>query len=250
MAGRLDGKVALISGGARGQGAAEGKLFTREGAKVVLGDVLDADGQQTAREIQAAGGSAVYVHLDVTQETDWQNAVGVAVRNFGRLNILVNNAGILRMEGIEDTTLEIWNRVIAVNQTGVFLGMRHAIPAIRQAGGGSIINISSIAGLIGVGGAAAYQATKGAVRILTKSAAVQYAKENIRINSIHPGVITTLMVTRGIDPEARKLFEQATPLGREGSAEEIANGALFLASDESSYMTGAELVLDGGYTAQ
>ncbi len=250
MAGRLDGKVALISGGARGQGAAEGKLFAREGAKVVLGDVLDTDGQQTAREIQAAGGAAVYVHLDVTQEADWQNAVGAAVRNFARLNILVNNAGILRMEGIEDTTLEIWNRVIAVNQTGVFLGMRHAIPAIRQAGGGSIINISSIAGLIGVGGAAAYQATKGAVRILTKSAAVQYAKENIRVNSIHPGVITTLMVTQGIDLEARKLFEQATPLGREGSAEEIANGVLFLASDESSYMTGAELVLDGGYTAQ
>ena len=250
MAGRLDGKVALISGGARGQGAAEGKLFAREGAKVVLGDVLDADGQQTAREIQGAGGSAVYVHLDVTQEADWQNAVGATVRNFGKLNILVNNAGILRMEGIEDTTLEIWNRVIAVNQTGVFLGMRHAIPAIRQAGGGSIINISSIAGLIGVGGAAAYQATKGAVRILTKSAAVQYAKENIRVNSIHPGVITTLMVIQGIDPEARKLFEQATPLGREGSAEEIANGVLFLASDESSYMTGAELVLDGGYTAQ
>jgi NAD(P)-dependent dehydrogenase (short-subunit alcohol dehydrogenase family) len=154
------------------------------------------------------------------------------------------------MEGIEDTTLEMWNQVIAVNQTGVFLGMKHAIPALRQAGGGSIINISSIAGLIGVGAAAAYQATKGAVRILTKSAAVQYAKENIRINSIHPGLITTLMVTQGIDLEARKLFEQATPLGREGSAEEIANGVLFLASDESSYMTGAELVLDGGYTAQ
>ncbi|HEV8718335.1 MAG TPA: glucose 1-dehydrogenase [Candidatus Binatia bacterium] len=250
MAGRLAGKVALISGGARGQGAAEGKLFAREGAKVVLGDVLDAEGLQTAREIEAAGGSAVYIHLDVTQEVEWKNAVGVAVRNFGKLNILVNNAGILRMEGIEDTTLEIWNRVIAVNQTGVFLGMKHAIPVLRQAGGGSIINISSIAGLIGVGAAAAYQATKGAVRILTKSAAVQYAKENIRVNSIHPGVITTLMVTQGIDPEARKLFEQATPLGREGSAEEIATGVLFLASDESSYMTGAELVLDGGYTAQ
>ena len=250
MAGRLDGKVALISGGARGQGASEGKLFAREGAKVVLGDVLDTEGLQTVREIEAAGGSAVYIHLDVTQETDWKNAVGVAVRNFGKLNILVNNAGILRMEGIEDTTLEMWNRVIAVNQTGVFLGMKHALPALRQAGGGSIINISSIAGLIGVGAAAAYQATKGAVRILTKSAAVQYAKENIRINSIHPGLITTLMVTQGIDLEARKLFEQATPLGREGSAEEIANGVLFLASDESSYMTGAELVLDGGYTAQ
>lgn len=250
MAGRLDGKVALISGGARGQGAVEGKLFTREGAKVVLGDVLDEEGQKTAADIQAAGGDAIYVHLDVTQEADWQRAVDTTVQRFGKLNILVNNAGILRMEGIEDTTLEVWNRVIAVNQTGVFLGMKYAIPALRRAGGGSIINISSIAGLIGVGAASAYQATKGAVRILTKSAAVQYAKENIRINSIHPGVITTLMVTQGIDAEARKLFEQATPLGREGTAEEIANGALFLASDESSYMTGAELVLDGGYTAQ
>jgi NAD(P)-dependent dehydrogenase (short-subunit alcohol dehydrogenase family) len=250
MAGRLDGKVALISGGARGQGAAEGKLFAREGAKVVLGDVLDAEGQQTAREIQAAGGAALYVHLDVTQEADWQGAVDTAVRNFGKLNILVNNAGILRMEGIEDTTLEIWNRVVAVNQTGVFLGMKHAIPAMRQASGGSIINISSVAGLVGGGGAAAYTATKGAVRILTKTAAISYAKENIRANSIHPGIITTLMVTEGIDPEARKLFEQVTPLGRAGTVDEIANGALFLASDESSYMTGAELVIDGGFTAQ
>ncbi len=250
MAGRLDGKVALISGGARGQGATEGKLFAREGAKVVLGDVLDTEGEKTANEIRATGGAALYIPLDVTKEKDWQRAVETAVQNFGTLNILVNNAGILRMEGIEDTTLEIWDQVIAVNQTGVFLGMKHAIPAMRKAGGGSIINISSIAGLIGVGAASAYQATKGAVRILTKSAAVQYAKEKIRVNSIHPGVITTLMVTQGIDPEARKLFEQATPLGREGTAEEIANGALFLASDESSYMTGAELILDGGYTAQ
>ena len=250
MAGRLDGKVALISGGARGQGAAEGKLFAREGAKVVLGDVLDADGQQTAREIQGAGGSAVYVHLDVTQEADWQNAVGATVRNFGKLNILVNNAGIFRMEGLEETTMEIWNRMFAVNQTGVFLGMKYAVPEMRKAGGGSIINISSVAGLVGAGAATAYQASKGAVRILTKSVAIQYAKEKIRVNSIHPGVITTLMVTQGIALETRKLFEQMTPLGREGTAEEMANGALFLASDESSYMTGAELVLDGGFTAQ
>lgn len=250
MAGRLDGKVALISGGARGQGATEGKLFAREGAKIVLGDVLDEEGQKTAKEIQAAGGAATYVHLDVTREEEWQKAVDTAVRQFGKLNILINNAGILRMEGFEDTTLEIWNRVIAVNQTGVFLGIKHVVPAMRKTGGGSIINISSIAGLIGVGAAAAYQASKGAVRILSKSAAVQYAKEGIRVNSIHPGVITTKMVIEGIDPESRKLFAQATPLGREGTADEIANGALFLASDESSYMTGAELVLDGGYTAQ
>jgi len=247
MAGRLDGKVVLISGGARGQGEAEGRLFAREGAKVVLGDVLDRDGERVAREI---GSSAIYVHLDVTQPADWQRAVDTAVRSFGKLTTLINNAGILRMEGIEDTTLEIWNQVLAVNQTGTFLGLKHAIPEIRKAGGGSIINISSIAGLIGVGAASAYQSTKGAVRILTKSAAVQYAKEKIRVNSIHPGVITTKMVIEGIDLEARRMFELATPLGREGTADEMAYGALFLASDESSYMTGAELVLDGGYSAQ
>lgn len=250
MPGRLDGKVAVISGGARGQGAAEGKLFAREGAKVVLGDVIDAEGQQTAQEIEAAGGTAVYLHLDVTQEADWQQAIDTTVQRFGKLDILVNNAGILRVEGLEDTTLEIWNQVFAVNQTGVFLGMKFAVPAMRAAGGGSIINISSVAGLVGGGGATAYQASKGAVRILTKSVATEYAKENIRCNSIHPGLITTLMVTEGIDPEGQQMIERMTPLGRAGSADEIANGALFLASDESSYMTGAELVLDGGMTAQ
>lgn len=247
MAGRMDGKVVLISGGARGMGAVEGKLFAREGAKVMLADVLDAEGEKTAKEIGAA---AAYVHLDVTREDEWEKAVAQTVAKFGKLTTLVNNAGIFRMEGLEQTTLEMWNKVIAVNQTGVFLGMKAAVPAIRKAGGGSIVNISSIAGLIGVGAATAYQATKGAVRILTKTVAIQYAKDGIRVNSIHPGVITTKMVTEGIDPESRALFEQATPIGREGTAEEIANGALFLASDDSSYMTGAELVLDGGYTAQ
>lgn len=247
MSGRLNGKVALITGGARGQGAAEGRLFAREGAKVVLADLLDAEGEKVAKEI---GRDAVYLRLDVTREDDWARAVEKTVATFGKLTTLVNNAGILRMEGLEATTLQIWNQVIAVNQTGVFLGMKAAVPAMKKAGGGSIVNISSIAGLIGVGAATAYQATKGAVRILTKTVAVQYAKDGIRVNSIHPGVITTKMVTEGIDPESRALFSQATPLGREGTAEEMAQGALFLASDESSYMTGAELVLDGGYTAQ
>jgi len=247
MAGRLDGKVVLISGGARGMGAVEGKLFAGEGAKVMLADVLDAEGEKTAKEIGAA---AAYVHLDVTREEEWEKAVAATVAKFGKLTTLVNNAGIFRMEPLEETTLEMWNKEIAVNQTGVFLGMKAAVPAIKKAGGGSIVNISSIAGLIGVGAATAYQATKGAVRILTKTVAIQYAKDGIRVNSVHPGVITTKMVTEGIDPESRALFAQATPLGREGSAEEIARGALFLVSDDSSYMTGAELVLDGGYTAQ
>jgi len=153
--GRLDGKVVLISGAARGQGAAESTLFAQEGAKVVLGDVLDAEGEQTAKAIEAAGGQARYVHLDVTKEADWQQAVDLAVQTFGQLNGLINNAGILRNEGVEKTTLEVWDTVIAVNQTGTFLGMKHAIPAIRQAGGGSIINISSVAGLVGTGAAIA-----------------------------------------------------------------------------------------------
>ncbi len=250
MPGRLADKVALISGGARGQGATEARVFAREGAKVMIGDVLEAEAEQTAAEIEAAGGAALHVRLDVTKEADWREAVGATVKGFGKLNVLVNNAGILRMEGLEETTLEIWDDVIAVNQTGVFLGMKHAIPAMRDAGGGSIINISSTSGLIGSPGASAYHASKGAVRFLTKGAAIQYARENIRVNSVHPGVITTKMVTENIARETRELFEQATPLGREGTVEEVANGALYLASDESSYMTGAELILDGGYTAQ
>ena len=250
MAGRLEGKVVFISGGARGQGAAEGQLFAREGAKVVLGDVLDDDGNHTVASITAAGGAAMYVHLDVTREADWKKAIVATQDEFGQLNVLVNNAGILRNEGVEKTTLDVWNLVIAVNQTGTFLGMKAALPGLRQAGGGSIINISSVAGLVGTGAAAAYQATKGAVRLLTKTAAVEYARDNIRINSIHPGVIATAMVAESFSPRARQRYEKTIPLGREGTAEEIAQGALFLASDESSYMTGAELVLDGGYTAQ
>ena len=250
MAGRLDGKVALISGGARGQGAAEGKLFASEGAKVVLGDVLDDEGQKIASAIESAGGSAIYLHLDVTKEADWQNAVDTTVSTFGKLDILVNNAGILHMAGLEETSLAVWDTVTEVNQKGVLLGMKLSVPAMRNSGGGSIINISSIGGLVGAGAATAYQASKGAVRLMTKSVAIQYAKDGIRANSVHPGIITTPMVTEGFDPETRELFAQATPLGREGASEEIANGALFLASNESSYMTGAELVLDGGYTAQ
>jgi cyclopentanol dehydrogenase len=250
MPGRLAGKVAIISGSARGQGATEGKLFAQEGAKVVLGDVIDTEGQRIAQEIEAAGGTAVYLHLDVSQEADWQQAIGTTLQQFGKLDILVNNAGILRIEGLEATTMEIWEQVFAVNQTGVFLGMKFAVPAMRAAGGGSIVNISSVAGLVGGGGATAYQASKGAVRIMTKSVATEYARDKIRVNSIHPGLITTQMVTEGVDPEGLKMLEQMTPLGRPGTTDEIANGALFLASDESSYMTGAELVLDGGMTAQ
>ena len=246
MAGRLDGKVALISGAARGQGEAEARLFFAEGAKVVLGDILVEEQQKV---VDSLGGQATGVKLDVTQEADWQQAVDTAVQNYGKLDILVNNAGIFPTEGLEETDLALWNRVIAINQTGVFLGMKYAVPAMRQAGGGSIINISSVAGLIGSGMATAYHGTKGAVRLLTKTAAIEYAKHQIRVNSVHPGGVDTVMLDV-LNPEARQATAHAHPLGRLATAEDIGYGVLYLASDESSFVTGTELVIDGGYTAQ
>ena len=250
--GRLDGKVALISGGARGQGAAEAKLCAREGAKVVLGDVLDEQGKQVEAEIRASGGAAIYVHLDVTREADWRETVETAVHSYGKLDVLVNNAGIVIRKGIEDTSEEDWDRIMAVNAKGVFLGTKHAIPAMRRAGGGSIVNISSTAGLVGsLYGSAAYTASKGAVRLFTKVTAIQHAQDNIRCNSVHPGPIETPMLQESLaDPTRREDFLQRTPLGRIGTPEDIAYGVLYLVSDESSFVTGSELVIDGGRTAQ
>ena len=248
---RLENKVALISGGARGMGAVEAKMFVQEGAKVVIGDVLDEDGKQTEAEINEAGGECVFVHLDVTDETAWQDAVAAAVDRFGKLDILVNNAGIARINNVEDTTSDEWDLVMDINAKGVFLGTKAAIPEIRKAGGGSIVNISSIAGLTG-GRTSSYAASKGAVRLLTKSSAIQYAGEGIRCNSVHPGVIETPMTTPVMlnTQEGRDLNASRHPLGRVGQPEDIAYGVLFLASDESSFMTGSELVIDGGLTAQ
>ncbi len=246
--GRLDGKVALISGGARGQGAVEAALFAQEGAKVLFGDVLDAAGKRVETEIRQAGGEATYLHLDVTREADWQEAVERAVSTYGKLDILVNNAGILRRESIEETSKELWDTVLAVNATGVFLGTKHAIPAMRQAGGGSIVNISSVSGMVALG-APAYNASKGAVRVFTKVTASHHAKDNIRCNSIHPGPIDTPM-TQTSDAARREKIIADVPLGRYGTSEDIAYGVLYLASDEAAFMTGAELVIDGGYTAQ
>tara|TARA_B100001013_G_scaffold323246_1_gene234128 strand:+ start:59 stop:811 length:753 start_codon:yes stop_codon:yes gene_type:complete len=249
---RLEGKVALISGGARGQGAVEAKLFAREGAKVVFGDILDESGKQVEAEIHEAGGEAAYVHLDVTREDDWRTAVNTAIDRYGKLDILVNNAGILIRKGIEDTTEEDWDRIMGVNAKGAFLGTKHSIPAMRQAGGGSIVNISSTAGLVASpSGSASYTASKGAVRLLTKSTAIQYAKEGIRCNSIHPGPIDTDMIQETLTDSA-KLEErmQRLPMGRVGTADEIAYGVLYLASEEASFVTGSELVIDGGTTAQ
>ena len=247
---RLEGKVALISGGARGMGAAEARLFAEEGAKVVLGDVLEEEGQQVAAEIAESGGEAVFVHLDVTSESDWQNAVNTAVERFGKLDILVNNAGIFSRAFIHEQSEEDWDRVMDINGKGVFLGTKAVIPAMREAGGGSIVNISSVAGLIGSMASTAYNASKGAVRLLTKSTALQYAQEGIRCNSVHPGPIETPMLDLVYpNPETRAQRQDEIPMGRLGRMEDVAKGVLFLASDEASYMTGSELVIDGGYTA-
>ena len=248
--GRLDGKVAIISGGARGQGEVEAKLFVQEGAKVVFGDILHEEGKQVEAAIRQVGGAATYVHLDVTQEADWQQAVAAAVSTYGKLDILVNNAGILRRDSIEETTKELWDTILAVNATGVFLGTKYAIPAMRKAGGGSIVNISSISGMVALGGPA-YNASKGAVRVFTKVTAVHHADDNIRCNSIHPGPVRTPMTESTYsDPEMLERRLRDMPLGRLGTSEDIAYGVLYLASDEAAYVTGAELVIDGGYTAQ
>jgi NAD(P)-dependent dehydrogenase (short-subunit alcohol dehydrogenase family) len=233
-------------------GAVEGRLFAQEGARVILGDILDAEGRQVAAEIKAAGGEALFVHLDVTRETDWQHAVATAVNTYGALHILVNNAGIGGGGRVEETTLAEWEKVMAVNSTGVFLGTKTAIPTMRRAGGGSIINISSQLGLVGVDNSSPqYQASKGAVRLLTKATAIQYAHEGIRVNSVHPGpIITPMTEVRRADPEVYQLTVSRIPLGRYGQPEDVAYGVLYLASDESAYVTGSELIIDGGWTAQ
>lgn len=249
---RLAGKVALISGGARGMGAAEARLFAKEGAHVVIGDVLETQGHTVETDIKAGGGEALFVRLDVTSEADWQHVVKTAIDRFGTLDILVNNAGVSGIGRVEEVTLEAWNRVMDINSTGVFLGTKTVIPTMRQAGGGSIINISSQLGLVGTDNSSPqYQASKGAVRLLTKATAIQYAKDGIRVNSVHPGPIETSMTAaRRADPEQAKLTVSRVPLGRYGQPEDVAYGVLYLASDESSFVTGSELVIDGGWTAQ
>jgi NAD(P)-dependent dehydrogenase (short-subunit alcohol dehydrogenase family) len=249
---RLRGKVALISGGARGQGAAEAKLFTAEGAKVVMGDIRDELAQQTAAALNAQHGDnrVRALHLDVTRAADWRRAVETCEHEFGGLDILVNNAGIANMKGLEETSEEEWDAVVNVNQKGVWLGMKAAVPAMRRRGGGSIINISSVFGLIGSTGSTAYHGSKGAVRLLTKAAAVQYAPDKIRVNSIHPGLILTPMVAEAIVAQAElDSLARMTPLGRGAQPEEVGWCVVFLASDEASFVTGSELVVDGGWTA-
>jgi NAD(P)-dependent dehydrogenase (short-subunit alcohol dehydrogenase family) len=247
---RLKGKVALISGGARGQGAAEARLFVNEGAKVVVGDVLDDQAASLARDINGTSGSVIAVHLDVTRGTDWRNAVATCEREFGGLDILVNNAGIFNTAGLEDTSEELWDAIVNINQKGVWLGMKEVVAAMRKRGGGSIVNISSVAGLTGSQGSTAYHGTKGAVRLLTKSAAVQHGRDGIRVNSVHPGLINTTMIDIIPKEQREYIVKNVLPLAREGTPEDVAKLVLFLASDDSSYCTGAEFVVDGGLTAQ
>lgn len=243
---RLAGKVVLITGGARGQGADEGQLFSDQGAIVILADVLDDVGSGAAAGIP----NAEYVHLDVRSETEWQLVVDGIVQRHGHLDVLVNNAGIDMTKRMDATTLDEWNNIIAINQTGTFLGMRTAAAAMIATGtAGSIINISSVAGLEGVKNHGAYSGTKWAIRGLTKVAAQEWGRNGIRVNSVHPGLIDTPMTAENPavhNPEARARFERGLSLGRMGTSRDIANMVLFLASDESSYCTGQEFVVDGG----
>ena len=251
--GRLDGKVAFISGGARGMGAEEARLFAQQGAKVAIGDIIEEDGRKVEAEINAAGGECLFVRLDVTSEANWQDAIAATVSRFGALHILVNNAGIGGVGGlVEDTSVEDWDRVMDINGKGVFLGTKAAIPEMQTAGGGSIINISSQLGIVATDNSSPqYHASKGAVRILTKSTAIQFAPDGIRANSVHPGPVNTAMTERRReDPEAFAVMRSRIPLGRFAEPIEIANAVLYLASDESSFVTGSEVVVDGGWVAQ
>ena len=248
---RLEGKVALITGGARGQGAAEAKLFAQEGAAVVVADILQDEGKQVEAEINESGGRALFVELDVTNSDEWQDAVAKTLETFDKLDILVNNAAIYSRIPIEHASEQEWDSIIDINLKGVFLGTKHSIAAMREAGGGSIINISSTAGLVGSPRGGAYSASKGGVRLFTKNTAIQHAADGIRANSIHPGPIDTDMIADNIGtPEGLASSLERVPLNRIGTVDDVAYGALFLASDEASFMTGSELVIDGGATAQ
>ena len=244
MAGRLTGKTALITGGARGQGEAEARLFAAEGARVAITDVLDGDGERTAASIEGCA----YFHHDVTDEAAWESVVQEMLEDHGKIDVLVNNAGIYRNNPIGSTTLEEYRQVVEINQVGVFLGLKHAGPVMAEAGAGSIINISSIAGMRGGAGSIAYTASKWAVRGMTKVAMSEFAPSGVRVNSIHPGLIETQMlqqlpvIERGMADQVMRRI----PYGRFAQAEEVANLALFLASDESEYCNGTEFIIDGG----
>jgi len=250
---RMKDKVALISGAASGMGAATARLLAREGAKaVVVADLLDNEGEAVVAGIKKTGGKAVYIHLDVTDEAQWKAAIDKTVSDHGGLDVLVNNAGISGSAEQDLYDTAAWNRLMGINATGVFLGMKHAIAAMKKGGRrGSVINLSSVSGIVGQGNIhVGYNASKGAVRLITKAAAAQHGRDGIRINSVHPGLMPPMRTSgRTADPETRAKTLKGVPLGRAGEVDEVAYAILFLASDESSYVTGAELVVDGGWTA-
>jgi NAD(P)-dependent dehydrogenase (short-subunit alcohol dehydrogenase family) len=248
MAGRLTSKVALITGGAAGMGAAFVRVFAAEGASVVAADIQDELGRKVAEDVNRSGGQALYIRLDTSRQRDWTNAVAETVARFGKLTTLCNVAGIYRTEGTEAETVEGWDQLIAVNQTGVWLGMKTAIPEMKKAGGGAIVNISSVAGLSARPMAVAYHAAKAAVRLMSKVAALEYAREGIRVNSIHPG-FTMTSTASALPEEMKKALAEPVPMGRAATPEEIAYGALYLCSDEAAIVTGTELVIDGGLSA-
>jgi len=248
---RLEDKVALITGAASGMGASMARIFAREGARVCVADMLEKEGNDIVAEITKANGAAMFRKLDVTSEAEWRAAIDATVGAWGKLDILVNDAGISG-SAVEDLfETEAWERIMGINATGTFLGMKYAIPEMRKAGGGSIVNISSISGVTGQRGIhVAYNASKGAVRTLTKAAAVQHGRDNIRVNSVHPGLMPPMRTSgRTADPVVRAKMLEGVPLRRDGRVEEVANAVLFLASDEASYITGVELYVDGGFLA-
>lgn len=246
---RLQNKTAIITGGASGMGAEECRLFAREGANVLIADILDDEGKQVEAQINEAGGSAQFIQLDVTSPADWQAAANAAIAQFGRLDILVNNAGVSGSTTPDMLDPDAWDAFMDINARGVFLGMKTAIPHMQTAGGGAIVNISSISGIVGQTRVhMGYNASKGAVRTATKAAAAQFAADGIRVNSVHPGIMPP-MRSSSPAPEFRRQLLTSVPMGRLGRREEVAYAVLFLASDEASYITGAELVVDGGYTA-
>ena len=248
---RLEGKVALITGAAHGMGAEEARLFAREGAKVVIADIREDDARKVEAEISEAGGESMVIMLDVSKEDQWETSVAAIVARFGRLDILVNNAGISGSGERDSNSTEAWDRLMDINAKSGFLGMKHAIPEMEKNGGGAIVNISSISGFVGQEAIhPGYNASKGAVRLVTKAVAVQHAKNGIRVNSVHPGMLPPMLTSfqRG-DPN-REAMNAAVPMGREGEPIEVANAVLFLASDEASYITGTELIVDGGFTAK
>jgi 3(or 17)beta-hydroxysteroid dehydrogenase len=249
---RLKGKVAIITGGAHGMGAVEAVLFAKEGAKVVIADIREEDARKVEAEIAEVGGEAMVALLDVTKDNQWERTIADVVARFGKLDILVNNAGISGSGEKDFGSSQAWDQLMDVNAKSVFLGMKHAIPEMEKAGGGAIVNISSISGMVGQSYIhPGYNASKGAVRLVTKAAAVQHAKSGIRVNSVHPGSMPPMLTSgaRG-DGGSQDARMAAIPMGREGQPIEVANAVLFMASDEASYITGTELMVDGGYTAK